>query len=174
MFSSFLRKRIPEISVFHNPSSPPSIKAVQLLRSAVSNPYPPPTTPDTTKPNPPLTFDLTVVESFPTTDQLSTILSYLTPSRTTKSKLASTTFISSHPSSPPLTERPENLHDIAELAKTNLSAVKWPIVVDWAEGKACVGDVECVKALLEGLRRRRDGEGGKGGGEVDKPKGWFA
>ncbi|KIL61637.1 hypothetical protein M378DRAFT_32555, partial [Amanita muscaria Koide BX008] len=157
MFSSFLRKRIPEISVFHNPSSPPSIKAVQLLRSAVSNPYPP----DTTKPNPPLTFDLTVVESFPTTDQLRTILSYLTPSRTTttpKSKLASTTFISSHPSSPQLTERPENLHDIAELAKTNSSAVKWPIVVDWAGGKACVGDVECVKALLEGLRRRRDGE----------------
>lgn len=37
-------------------------------------------------------------------------------------------------------------------------AFKWPVVVDWDGGKASVGDVEGVKSILEGLRKKRDGD----------------
>jgi hypothetical protein len=35
--------------------------------------------------------------------------------------------------------------------------LKWPIVVDWAGGRATAGDAEGVKDILEYLRKR-DGE----------------
>ena len=44
-----------------------------------------------------------------------------------------------------------------ELAKTNPSALKWPIVVDWLNGRASVGDVEGVRQILEAIRKERDG-----------------
>ncbi|KAK2462205.1 hypothetical protein APHAL10511_005793 [Amanita phalloides] len=164
MFSSFIRKRIPEISIFHSPVSPSSSKAVTLLRSAVSGPYPP-----TSASSPPLNFNLQVVESPPTADQLKTILHYLTPSHPPKP--ASTTFLTAHPSAPSLTERPDNVHDIVELARSNPNAFKWPIVVDWSGGRVCVGDLDCVKGMLERLRRIRDGEDDDE--KIDLPKGWF-
>jgi len=44
-------------------------------------------------------------------------------------------------------------------------------VVDWNTGHASVGDVEGVKAILEKLRQRRDGEAKEE--EIHRPKGWF-
>ena len=60
---------------------------------------------------------------------------------------------------------------IANLAQENPAALKWPIVVDWTAGHASVGDVEGVKAILEKLRQRRDGEAKEE--EIHQPKGWF-
>ncbi|KAI0752036.1 thioredoxin-like protein [Fomes fomentarius] len=155
MFKAFTRS-IPELSIFHNPSSPASTNALRLLRAAVSSPYPP------SKPSaPPLEFNLEVIENKPPTpDQLRTILSYLpSKSPTGPGGLASTpspdVLISAHPT---VDSRPTDAEGVAKLASQNPHALKWPIVVDWHSGRAAVGDVEAVKSLLEELRKKRDGE----------------
>lgn len=141
----------------HNPSSPPSVKALALLRASLSAPYPP------SKPDaPPLEFNLEVIESRPPTpDQLRTIVSYLPK----EGNYA--TFLSSHPAA---AEQPNSAAGIAELGTRNPSALKWPVVVDWTGGRASVGDVDGVAKMLEALRQRRDGEVKD---NVDQPKGWF-
>jgi len=131
----------------HNPSSQPSTQALSLLRTSLSAPYP--------SGNPtlaPLQFNLQVVESPPTADQLETILSYF------PSKVVSPghVLISAHPSAPPFSDRPTTLSGIVQLAQDQPQAVKWPIVVDWDNGKAAVGDVEGVRAILENLQKKRD------------------
>jgi len=169
MFSAF-KKSLPQVSIFHRPSSPPSVSALRLLQSALSSPYPP------SKPSaPPLNFDLEVVESQPPTpDQLATILSYVSfGQRTIKSASSElSAFLSSHPTSPSPSDMPRNAKGIVDLANTNPNAVKWPIVVDWTGGRASIGEVEGVKDILEAIRQERDGE--SKGAEEHKPKGWFS
>ncbi|KAH8833049.1 thioredoxin-like protein [Flagelloscypha sp. PMI_526] len=160
MFSAFKRS-IPQISIFHNAKSPPSVTALNLLQSSLSNPYPPGS-------KQPLKFNLEVVESPPTTDQLRTILSYLPSS---KSNNVSSTFLSAHPSSS--SSQSESLATVSETAKTNPKSVKWPIVVDWDGGSAAVGNVDDVKTILEELRKVRDGET-ESRDKVDESKGWFS
>ena len=147
----------------HHPSSPPSNKALALLRSSLSSPYPPNKTT-----NPPLEFNLDVVENPPTSDQLKIIMSYL-PSKTAS---PSSAFLSAHPAAPSGTERPETTFGVANLAQQNPNAVRWPIVVDWVGGQASIGDVEGVKGILETLRQHRDGE--LPDEEVHRPTGWFS
>jgi arsenate reductase-like glutaredoxin family protein len=146
----------------HNSSSSQSINALSLLRSALSGPYPP------GDPNgQPLQFNLSVVEAPPTADQLKTIISYL-PSPATNPSMA---LLSVHPSVS-ATDRTTTLKDIAALAEKNPKALKWPIVVNWNDGKASIGDGEGVKDILETLRKTRDGE--LKDGVADQPKGWFS
>lgn len=82
-------------------------------------------------------------------------------------------FLSAHPTAygGSGTEQPSTTKAIAELAQKNPQVLKWPIVVDWEDGKASVGDVEGVRGMLETLRKRRDGEMPEE--ETYKPKGWF-
>ncbi|KAF8645604.1 hypothetical protein AX16_007686 [Volvariella volvacea WC 439] len=149
IFSSF-RRKIPELSIFHNPRSPPSVKALELLRAAASGPFPP------NKPtNPPLEFNLEVVESPPTSDQMNTIMSYL-PSKYNKSPASA--FLSAHPTTSGQEDRTHTPSQVAQLGREKPSAIRWPIVVDWSGGIASVGDVDGVKGILEVLRKRRDGE----------------
>jgi len=147
----------------HHPSSAPSTRAVNLLRSSLSTPYP-----VNSAEGKPLEFDLQVVESSPTSDQFETIMSYL-PSKATNPSMV---FLSAHPSGPTYFDKPSTAQGIAELAKKNPLAIKWPIVVDWSIGKVSIGDVEGVKGILETLRQKRDGEYEEE--KVDQPKGWFS
>ncbi|KAG2125751.1 hypothetical protein DEU56DRAFT_564203 [Suillus clintonianus] len=166
MFTGFKRS-LPQISIFHHPSSPPSIQALALLRNALDSPYPP-----GKQSASPLEFDLEVVETKPpTADQLKTILSYITPLRSTAPPALST-FLSAHPASPGPGEEPKSVKGIVSLAEQNPNVFKWPVVVDWIGGRASVGDVEGVKAILEAIRQQRDGEVKQD--EVDQPKGWFS
>ncbi|THU85415.1 hypothetical protein K435DRAFT_764271 [Dendrothele bispora CBS 962.96] len=167
MFSGFVRKAIPELSIFHHPSSPPSTKALALLRSATSGPYPP------GKSSPPLDYKLEVIEAPPTADQLRTILSYVSPSKESSSPSPSRVFLSAHPSAPTGYDQPHDVSGVHDLAVKNPNALKWPIVVDWTGGKASVGDVEGVKNILEHLRKKRDGEL-KDEEDIHQPKGWFS
>ena len=144
----------------HNSSSPQSVNALSLLRSALSSPYPP-----GSSDGHPLQFNLSVVEAPPNSDQLKTILSYL-PSPATNPSMA---LLSVHPSVP-ATEQPTTLKEIAELAEKNPKALKWPIVVNWNDGQASIGGVDGVNDILETLRKKRDGELKD---EDIKPKGWF-
>ncbi|PPQ91607.1 hypothetical protein CVT25_012788 [Psilocybe cyanescens] len=148
MFNSF-KRRLPEISIFHKPSSTQSQKALDLLKASLSAPYPP-----GGSSGKPLDFQLEVVTSPPTSDQLRVILSYL-PSPAANPSLV---FLSAHPSTPSAAEQPTTVKGIAELAEKNPNAIKWPIVVDWQDGKASVGNVDGVKGMLEHLRKKRDGE----------------
>ncbi|KAI0050744.1 hypothetical protein FA95DRAFT_1603212 [Auriscalpium vulgare] len=167
MFSAF-KKSLAQVSIFHNPASPPSTKALALLRAAASSPYP-------AGSSKPLKFNLEVIESPPTADQVRTLITYLPAARGVEdqedphhiSKL-----ISSHPSAPSLPERPHSAEGLVRLAQRNPNAVKWPIVVDWSSGNASVGDVDGVKEILEHLRKKRDGE--VKDEEGYKPSGWFS
>ncbi|KAG9310897.1 hypothetical protein JVU11DRAFT_8755 [Chiua virens] len=166
MFSAFSR-RLPQISIFHHPSSPPSVKALAMLRASLAAPYPP-TNPDA----PPLEFNLEVIESKPPTqDQLRTILSYVAPKDAKAPTPSYTTFLSSHPSAAGSEGQPQSAATIAELGVQNPSALKWPLVVDWNGGRAIIGDADGVAGLLEALRQRRDGE--VKDEDVGRPKGWF-
>ncbi|KAJ7715032.1 thioredoxin-like protein [Mycena maculata] len=147
MFSAWTRT-LHEISIFHHPGSPPSVKALALLRSALSEPYPPGA-------SKPLQFNLEVVESPPTADQLGTILSYL-PSKNSTPDSAASVFLSAHPSS--ASAEGASVATVSSLGRDRPNAFKWPVVVDWNAGKASVGDVEGVKGILELLRQRCDGE----------------
>ncbi|KAI6143214.1 hypothetical protein BKA82DRAFT_4183867 [Pisolithus tinctorius] len=154
MFSSFL-KTLPQISIFHNPSSPASVRALALLRSALSAPYPP-----EKQGAQPLQFNLEVVERTPPTpDQIKTIMSYLEPKGSENGPYSA--FLSAHPSALGF----QNSH------RRRLRSLKWPLVVDWHGGKASVGDVDGVKNMLEALRKRRDGEVKD---DVNPPSGWFS
>jgi len=164
MFSSF-RRVVPEITIFHRPSSPPSQNALNLLRSAVSGPFP-----SNKASSPPLDFKLEVVEAPPTSDQLRTILSFVSPGQTAS---AASVFLSAHPSAPSDSEVSQSVSRIHDIGAKNPNAMKWPIVVDWAAGKASIGDVEGVKSFLEMLRKNRDGELPKEE-NVNQPKGWFS
>jgi hypothetical protein len=79
--------------------------------------------------------------------------------------------LSVHPSLS-ATEQPTTLNEIAALVERNPKALRWPIVVNWNDGKASIGNVEGVKDILETLRKKRDGE--LKDEEIDQPKGWFS
>ncbi|KAJ4490477.1 thioredoxin-like protein [Lentinula aciculospora] len=164
MFSAF-RKVATEVTIFHHPSSPPSQKALNILRSAVSGPYPP-----TKVTSAPLDFKLEVVEAPPTADQLKAIMSFVSPEQNAS---AASVFLSAHPSTPSGSEVPQSVSAIHDIGIKNPNVLKWPIVVDWKAGRVSIGDVEGVKSILEILRKQRDGELPKEE-KVDQPKGWFS
>ncbi|KZV73648.1 hypothetical protein PENSPDRAFT_674461 [Peniophora sp. CONT] len=145
MFGSFLRT-LPEITLFHSKSSPTSVKALALLQSALSNPYPPHTSKG------PLKFTLNVAEHPPTADQVRTILPYITQSD------SPSVLLSSHPSAPSGEDRPTTPEGVVDVATRTPNALKWPIVVDWNSGRAAAGNLDGVVEMLEHLRKVRDGE----------------
>jgi len=141
MFSAFTR-RLPQIAIFHRPSVPASDKALELLRSAASAPYPP------SKPQAgPLEFDLEVTHNLPTVDQLRAISGY-----SPKGGLSG--FLSGSGAG----EQVGSAEKVLALAGQSPDSFKWPVVVDWSGGKASIGDIEGVKEILEGIRKKRDGE----------------
>lgn len=127
----------------HHPSSVLSRRAVDLLRSALINPYPP----GNDQGKGPLEFDLEITESAPNKDQVKTILSYL-PS---PSASLSSTFLSAHPSSINISEGVSS-QTLSEIARSNPGALKWPIVVDWNNGRASIGNMDGVKKILDEIR----------------------
>jgi hypothetical protein len=135
------------------------MKALGILRRAVSEPYPAP-------PKPPLSFELSVVERLPTSDQFRTMQRYY--------GRPISAFLSAHPStsgSEGGTGKDE-VERVIQTAKANPMALKYPIVVDWDAGKIAVGSVNDVEGLLQARARLRDedgeGGGGKTGGEQKK------
>ncbi len=144
----------------------PSATALAILRAAASSPYPP-------GGSSPLKFNLEVIENTPpTADQIRTILDYLPRLSDIDDPHHVAALISSHPSAPSLPDRPHSPEGLARLAQKSPLAIKWPIVVDWTNGRASAGDSEGVKDILEYLRKKRDGE--VKGDEDYKPRGWFS
>jgi len=118
-----------------------------MLQAALTRPYP-----QGKQHSGPLEFDLEVVESAPTPDQIETIRKYVS------SPNLSTTFLSSHPTSPDASESPSTPADLVNLARRTPMAMKWPIVVDWMNGRASIGDIGAVQGILEEIRKERDGK----------------
>jgi hypothetical protein len=98
-----------------------------------------------------LEFNLEVVESAPNPDQMNIIASYA-------SQPASSLLASAHPSSSASSGDAKHVHEQATRNPLNL---KWPIVVDWENGRAVIGDSgeadRTKSVILEGLRKGRDG-----------------
>jgi len=74
------------------------------------------------------------------------------------SQPASSLLATAHPSS---SSEPGDTKHIHELVSKNPMNLKWPIVVDWVNGRAVIGDsgdADRTKSIiLEGLRKDRDG-----------------
>jgi len=100
-----------------------------------------------------LEFNLEVVESAPTPDQMTTISTYT-------SKPASSLLATASPTSSASTGSGDT-NDIHKQVSQNPMNLRWPIVVDWENGRAVVGDsgeAERTRSvILEGLRKDRDG-----------------
>jgi len=150
MFSTF-KRTIPQVSIFHREGVANSDRALELLRSATSSPYP------LSHPKGPLKFNLEVITGLPTKDQLRTIESYL-PHGSLASFISGGSYATAD--------------QVLSQAKSDLDSFKWPVVVDWVGGKAAVGDIDGVNEILENLRKKRDGEVSEP--EEHKPKGWFS
>ncbi|PVG00145.1 hypothetical protein CPB86DRAFT_783019 [Serendipita vermifera] len=148
-------RNLPVISIFHNPSSPPSVNALALLRKAKAEPYPSP-------PKAPLSFELSVVERLPTTDQFKTMQRYYGQ--------PITTFLSAHPSSNEEGKGADEVERVRNVANKNPLALKYPLVVDWDRAKIAVGNLSDVKKILDGRAEERDrsGSDNSGNGEGEK------
>jgi hypothetical protein len=139
-----------------------------MLKAAASSPYP-----SGSSSSSPLKFNLEVIENTPpTADQIRTILDYLPPLRDVDDPHHVSALISSHPSAPSLPDRPHSAEGLIRLAQKSPQAIKWPILVDWTNGRASAGDSEGVKDILEYMRKKRDGEVKEE--EEFKPKGWLS
>ena len=91
----------------------------------------------------------------PTTDQIQTILQYLPKRSDGSNQRDPSVLLSAHPSG---SKVPATARDVLEAVKRSPSALRWPIVVDWMGGRASAGNIDEVKAILEALRKERDGE----------------
>ena len=143
----------------HN-SNPQSKQSLALLRSALSQPYPPATS--TTKSGShALEFELSVTENTPPTpDQIRILLSYL--------KLPLSSLISAHPTAGSLSI--DSAEALVQAASKNPTVFRYPVIVDWENGDAAL-DVGGVKKMLDKLAESR----GKGGADnVDQSKKWFS
>jgi len=138
-------KTLPNISIFHHAKSPASLRAVNVLKRASAEGYP-------FGSDKALDFKLEVVEATPNPDQMNIISSYT-------SKPASSLLASAHPTSSESSSG--DAKHVHEQASQNPMNLKWPIVVDWENGRAVIGDsgeAERTKSvILEGLRKDRDG-----------------
>ena len=123
----------------HNPASPPSRAALQLLQSALTGGFPTPS-------SPPLSFELEVVENAPTATQLTSIAEYL-------GKPLSA-LMSAHPSGNATTQGMSPIELSREL-QNNINAIKYPLVVNWNDGESSVGDVESVRKLIANLAAKQ-------------------
>lgn len=138
-------------STSHNPSSPHSRQVLNQLRASLSSPYPPSSS------STPLEFELEVVETKPTTEQLRTIRGYLNLP-TTGEKVRLRFF-------------PDTASDCGQ---SDLQ-LEEPIVVNWNDGVASAGSA-APGAVLEALQQQRDeraGEGKKDEGGGKGLFGWF-
>lgn len=147
IFEMFFRfhKSLPNISIFHHVKSPSSLRAVNVLKRASAEGYP-------FGSGKALDFKLEVVESAPNPDQMNVISSYV-------SQPASSLLASAHPASASSTSG--DAKHVHESASKNPMNLKWPIVVDWENGRAVIGDSgdadRTQSVILEGLRKDRDG-----------------
>ncbi|KAG9094050.1 hypothetical protein FS749_013204 [Ceratobasidium sp. UAMH 11750] len=159
-------RSIPNLSIFHNASSQHSTRILQLLRSSLSNPYLPPSLaartnlnpPNPQKPAPkpqrPLEFNLDVSTTPPTPDQYETMFQYLRSQPPTPSVMGSPTlsrFLVKH------SEPVNSTDELAELAKKNPSAVRWPVVVHWDDGLVAIEREDDVNNILEVIYEEANG-----------------
>ncbi|KAK9451188.1 thioredoxin-like protein [Limtongia smithiae] len=125
MFSSFNSVRAV-VTLFHSPTSSASRRILQFLKIHAA---------DTKIQN----FDLQVTEANPTKDQLKTILNYVGQAKIGAIVPGAGTY-----------------NEAAGLLEKGSSlAVLRPMVVDWVNGKAVLGDdEEGVKKLVAGLEHK--------------------
>lgn len=88
---------------------------------------------------------------------MTSILSYIPQASNSKgsNQTAESSFLSSsHPATSDLKTN-VSTGTLKELAEKNAKAVKWPIVVDWTGGRASIGDVDGVKAMLDAIKKEQ-------------------
>ncbi|KAG8835263.1 hypothetical protein FRC17_004570 [Serendipita sp. 399] len=144
-------RNLPVISIFHNAASPPSQRALALLKKAVSEPYP-------SSSKSPLPIELSVVERTPTSDQFRTMQRYY--------GRPISAFLSAHPSvsSSENSSETDEAERVRDTVRQNPMALKYPIVVDWDAGKIAVGDISEVERILnERVNSNDNPDGGEGG-----------
>ncbi|KAI8097459.1 uncharacterized protein BX664DRAFT_312302 [Halteromyces radiatus] len=119
-------KTLPILSIFHNAQLPLSRQALSLLQSRQQRP----SGEDVYR------VDIIGTDTLPTKDQLHQMASYLHGWQPLLAKTATS---------------PSNIQDAQDLLLNEPTALNRPIVVDWSNGKAAVGDssLDTIETLLQ-------------------------
>lgn len=121
-------KTLPSLSIFHNAQVETSRRALALLQARQHRP---------SSGEDAYRVDIIGAETLPTKDQLNQMASYL------------------HGWQPLVSEQrqpmPSTMQDAQDILLKDPEALKRPIVVDWSNGKAAVGDasLDTVEALIK-------------------------
>ncbi|KAI8343734.1 hypothetical protein BC941DRAFT_412195 [Chlamydoabsidia padenii] len=119
-------KTLPSLSIFHNAQVSLSRQALALLQARQHRPS---TGEDAYR------VDIIGADTLPTKDQLNQMASYLNGWQ----PMVSTT------------PQPSTMQDAQDVLLKDPAALKRPIVVDWSNGKAAVGDssLDTIEALVQ-------------------------
>ncbi|KAI1635518.1 thioredoxin-like protein [Biscogniauxia mediterranea] len=138
-------KPVDIITLFHKSGSPASVRVATLLKQVQANAAESATedqaSDHTSQTHPKRLrqeFDLEVTEEPPTADQVKTILEYVGPQR-----------IGS------IIQGASNEKEAMQKFKENTSSFKWPVIVDWNNGKALASEKESeILKMLEQLNQK--------------------
>ncbi|PKS12111.1 hypothetical protein jhhlp_001409 [Lomentospora prolificans] len=128
-------KTLDIITLFHKANSPASTRIVDILKTA-STQASQAANEATNATNTREPFELNVTEDPPTEDQVQTILEYVGPSRI-----------------PQVVKGANNVSEALKKFKQDQASFQRPVVVDWNNGKAVVGENESeILKLLESTK----------------------
>ncbi|KAI1500013.1 thioredoxin-like protein [Biscogniauxia marginata] len=135
------------ITLFHKSGSPASVRVATLLNQVSANAAESATedqasdhTPQTHPKRLRQEFDLNITEDPPTPDQLKTILEYVGENRVGS-----------------VIQGASTQKEALKKFKENTSSFKWPVIVDWNNGKAVASEKESeILKLLEQLNEKEE------------------
>ncbi|KAI0147431.1 thioredoxin-like protein [Xylariaceae sp. FL1272] len=137
------RKSLDIVTLFHKASSPASVRAATVLKQASANASEAATEDQAsdhshqTNPHRP-EFDLNITEEPPTADQLKTILEYVG-----QSKIGT------------IVQGASNENEAMKKFKESSDSLKYPVIVDWNNGKAIATDKESeILKMLDQMKSK--------------------
>ncbi|KEZ43043.1 hypothetical protein SAPIO_CDS5120 [Scedosporium apiospermum] len=131
-------KTLDIVTLFHKANSPASTRIVNLLKTASANASQ--AANEATNSTPAKArepFELNITEEPPTEDQVKTILEYIGPAEI-----------------PHVVKGANNVTEALKRFKQDRNSFQRPLVVDWNNGKAVVGENESeILKMLESVKR---------------------
>jgi len=142
-------RTLATLTLYHNATVTASVKTLELLEDARTNPYPKRINKKKNGASQPLSFDIDVRERSPTPEEFSDLM-YMKQSGvyTVFLKEAASRSFKAHPTSA------QSLYDMVQ---ENPTVMRWPILVNYKTRQICM-DHAAVRSLLKSLVRERDGE----------------
>ncbi|KIM89836.1 hypothetical protein PILCRDRAFT_812628 [Piloderma croceum F 1598] len=138
------RRTLATLTLFHNPNVPRSVKVLEQLEKARTQPYPKSRKIE----YPPLSFDLDILERSPTVDEFSELIYLL--NTTTYSDFLNQSM------SPSYKAHPTNAQSLYDIVQEDPVIMRWPILINYKTQQIGRDPAE-VAHVLKRLVVARDG-----------------